>query len=125
MKSVLVIVVVMVCIPALFAQDSLLTEERLKRQLLELRTDVDQIQLNLSTAEKKFKRGILVATIGYTLTISGGLMLGRKNDQAGQALLVAGGVTGAFGTVLLVDSFKYLGRAGRKKKAADEFHSGK
>jgi hypothetical protein len=90
--------------------------EDLKRQVLSLQQDVDNIQLNLSISEKKFKRGILVATIGYTLTITGGLMLGRQNDQLGQGLLIAGGVTGALGTVLMVDSFKYLGRAGRKKR---------
>jgi hypothetical protein len=90
--------------------------EDLKKQVLSLQQDVDNIQLNLSASEKKFKRGILVATIGYTLTITGGLMLGRQNDQLGQGLLIAGGVTGAVGTVLMVDSFKYLGRAGRAKK---------
>lgn len=90
--------------------------EDLKKQVLSLQHDVENIQLNLSTSEKKFKRGILVATIGYTLTITGGLMLGRQNDQLGQGLLIAGGVTGAVGTVLMVDSFKYLGRAGRNKK---------
>jgi hypothetical protein len=89
--------------------------EDLKKQVLLLQQDVDNIQLNLVTSQKKFKRGILVATIGYTLTITGGLMLGRQNDQLGQGLLIAGGVTGAVGTVLLVDSFKYLGRAGRKR----------
>jgi hypothetical protein len=87
----------------------------LKKQVLLLQQDVDNIQLSLATSQKKFKRGILVATIGYTLTITGGLMLGRQNDQLGQGLLIAGGVTGAVGTVLLVDSFKYLGRAGRKR----------
>jgi hypothetical protein len=87
----------------------------LKKQVLLLQQDVDNIQLNLVTSQKKFKQGILVATIGYTLTITGGLMLGRQNDQLGQGLLIAGGVTGAVGTVLLVDSFKYLGRAGRKR----------
>jgi hypothetical protein len=91
--------------------------EQLKAQILSLREDVSRIELNLATSEKKFKRGILVATIGYSLVITGGLMLGRENDRLGQRLLVAGGITGAVGTVLLVDSFKYLGRAGRKKKS--------
>ena len=89
--------------------------EQLKAKILLLREDVSRIELNLATSEKKFKKGILVATIGYSLVITGGLMLGRENDQLGQRLLIAGGVTGAVGTVLLVDSFKYLGRAGRKK----------
>lgn len=98
------------------AQQSPATEEELKKQILELNERMDQVQLNLVTSEKKFKRGILVATIGYSLTITGGLMLGRSNDQLGQVLLVAGGATGAVGTVLMIDSFKYLGRAGRREK---------
>ena len=52
--------------------------------------------------------------IGYSVTIAGGLMLGRKYDDAGKVLLIAGGVTGIVGTVLLVDSFKYLGRPHRR-----------
>jgi hypothetical protein len=98
-----------------YAQQLPADVEQLKAQVLSLRQDVSRIELNLTTSEKKFKRGILVATIGYSLVITGGLMLGRQNDQLGQGLLVAGGVTGALGTVLMVDSFKYLGRAGRKK----------
>ncbi len=101
-----------------FAQQTpaLYKEEELKKQILELNERIDQVQVNLVTSEKKFKRGILVATIGYTLTITGGLMLGRSNDQLGQVLLVTGGATGAVGTVLMLDSFKYLGRAGKRKK---------
>lgn len=97
------------------AQQSPASIEELKQQVLGLNERMDQVQLNLSTSEKKFKRGILVATIGYSLTITGGLMLGRSNDQLGQVLLVTGGATGAVGTVLMIDSFKYLGRAGRRR----------
>jgi hypothetical protein len=56
----------------------------------------------MATSEKKFKRGILIATIGYSVTIAGGLMLGRKYDDAGKVLLITGGATGILGTVLLV-----------------------
>lgn len=100
---------------ALKAQQSPTTVEDLKQQVLSLNERMDQVQLNLVTSEKRFKRGILVATIGYSLTITGGLMLGRSNDQLGQVLLVAGGATGTVGTVLMIDSFKYLGRAGKKR----------
>jgi hypothetical protein len=100
---------------ASYSQQSPTDVDDLKKQVLSLQRDVDNIQLNLATSQKKFKRGILVATIGYSLTIAGGLMLGRENDKTGQVLLIAGGATGAVGTVLLVDSFKYLGRAGKKR----------
>ncbi|MEQ9165369.1 MAG: hypothetical protein RLO12_03865 [Fulvivirga sp.] len=43
-------------------------------------------------------------------------MLGRENDELGQGLLVAGGVTGGIGTYMLVDAFKYLGRVRRNTK---------
>ncbi|MGF1638034.1 MAG: hypothetical protein ACFCUU_13235 [Cyclobacteriaceae bacterium] len=90
-------------------------EEDLKQALLELRTDVDNIQFNLGKSHKRFKLGIAAATIGYTVTIAGGLMLGRENDQLGQGLLIAGGAIGLTGTVILVDAFRFVGRASGNK----------
>jgi hypothetical protein len=86
-----------------------------RSELINLRADVNNIQLNLGKSEKRFKKGILVSTIGYSVTIAGGLMLGRKQDDLGKVLLVTGGATGITGTFLLVDAFKFLGRASRKK----------
>ena len=107
----------LIFLPAItFAQQATPDPAEVKQQILELNQRLDQVQSNLATSEKKFKRGILVATLGYTLTITGGLMLGRENDKIGQALLVTGGATGTVGTVLMIDSFKYLGRAGTRKK---------
>jgi hypothetical protein len=98
-----------------FAQTQTKDVEELKKEILLLRADVDNIQVNLSESEKKFKRGIAVATIGYTMVIAGGLMLGRENDDLGKVLLVTGGVTGITGTIMMVDAFKYLGRASRRR----------
>lgn len=89
--------------------------DSLKNEILQLKADVHTIQLNLVQGEKKFKRGILVATIGYSVTIAGGLMLGRKYDDLGKVLLVTGGATGITGTFMMLDAFKYLGRAGHPK----------
>lgn len=90
--------------------------EQLKREILILHQDVETIQINLGKAENKFKRGIGMATLGYSVTIAGGLMLGRKNDDLGKVLLVSGGAIGITGTILMVDAFKYLGRASRKQQ---------
>jgi hypothetical protein len=90
--------------------------DSLRKEILSLKGDVENIQINLVKAQKNFKRGITTATIGYSLTIAGGLMLGRKNDDLGKALLVAGGITGITGTILMVDAFKYLGRGGKSKR---------
>jgi len=101
-----------------FAQTEPKDVEELKKEILLLRADVDNIQVNLTESEKKFKRGIAVATLGYSMVIAGGLMLGRENDDLGKGLLIAGGVTGITGTIMMVDAFKYLGRAGKKKSGS-------
>lgn len=101
-----------------YAQIETKDVEELKKEILLLRADVDNIQLNLSQSERKFKRGIAVATVGYTMVIAGGLMLGREKDDLGKGLLIAGGVTGITGTIMMVDAFKYLGRAGKKKSGS-------
>jgi len=90
---------------------TLIPEDTLRQQVLRLQQDMDRVKVNLGQAQAKFQRGIALATIGYSVTIAGGLMLGRDNDKLGQGLLIAGGATGITGTFLLVDSFKYLGRA--------------
>ncbi len=88
--------------------------DSLKQEILALRADVQAIKLDMAIGGKKFKRGILVATIGYSVTIAGGLMLDRKHDDVGKVLLVTGGATGIIGTVMMLDSFKYLGRPYRR-----------
>jgi RNase P/RNase MRP subunit p29 len=98
-------------------QSNTVDVEQLKREVLLLQSDVENIQINLNQSQNKFKRGIALATLGYTVTIAGGLMLGRKNDDLGKGLLIAGGATGITGTIMMVDAFKYLGRAGRVKAA--------
>ncbi|HAC24350.1 MAG TPA: hypothetical protein DCE81_05495 [Cytophagales bacterium] len=97
------------------AQQNIMSQDSLKMQILQMEQRLDNIEVNLGLSQKKFQTGMLVATIGYTVTIAGGLMLGREQDQLGQVLLVAGGATGITGTYMLVDSFKYLGRASGKK----------
>ncbi len=108
------IILIIFCVPlSIQAQQQ---EEALRKEILELRADVENIQINLVTGEKKFKQGIFVATLGYSITIAGGLMLGRANDDLGKVLLVTGGATGITGTAMMLDAFKYLGRAGKPKR---------
>lgn len=107
MKSCFVLCFLLVTVSVSYSQSDL---DSLKREILSLKAEVDNIHLNLEKSKSKFQQGIFVATLGYSVTIAGGLMLGRQNDKLGQALLVAGGATGLTGTFLLVDSFKYLGR---------------
>jgi hypothetical protein len=90
--------------------------DSLNRVILELNLDVNNIKINLGRVEQRFKTGIVVSTIGYSTVIAGGLMLGRKNDDVGKALLVTGGACGVTGTILMLDAFKFLGVASGKDK---------
>lgn len=90
--------------------------DSLHAKILNLQADVDHIKLNLGRVEKRFKTGIAVSTVGYSTVIAGGLMLGRKNDELGKGLLIAGGICGVTGTILMVDAFRFLGIASGKKK---------
>lgn len=89
--------------------------DSLKREILAIKQATQDINLRINNADKQFRAGILVSTLGYSITIAGGLMLGRTNDQLGQALLVAGGITGATGTYIMVDSYRVLSGKRRKK----------
>lgn len=88
--------------------------DTLKQQILAIKTDVDEMKFNLQMGRKRLQQGIIVATLGYSITIAGGLILGR-NDDLGKALLVTGGLTGITGTFLLVDGFRYIGQASRPR----------
>ena len=88
--------------------------DSLKYRVKTLELKVQDIDLRMNDANKQFKTGVLVSTLGYTVTIAGGLMLGRERDSLGQTLLVIGGATGITGTYLLMDSFNVL--AGKRKK---------
>ncbi|MEM6643708.1 MAG: hypothetical protein AAF616_12070 [Bacteroidota bacterium] len=90
--------------------------DSLRKAIINLDSRISEVELNLETSQKKFRSGILIATLGYTTTIAGGLMLGRQNDELGQGLLMVGGATGIFGTYKMVDAFRFLTGQKRKKK---------
>ncbi len=81
--------------------------DSLKRSLTRVEADLYQVQLNLHQSQQQLKSGILVATLGYTVTIIGGQLLGTK-PKVGEALLYVGGATGIVGTVVLFKGFKKI-----------------
>lgn len=84
-----------------------IASDSLKRTILQLDRDLRQVELNLHQSQQQLKTGILVATLGYTVTIIGGQLLGTK-PQTGEALLYVGGATGLVGTVILFKGFKKI-----------------
>lgn len=81
--------------------------DSLKRTIFTIQQDVETIQLNLNKSKRTLKMGILVATIGYSVTILGGQLL-DYNYQLGEALLYTGGAIGIGGTIILVKGFNKL-----------------
>ncbi len=81
--------------------------DSLKRAIIQLDQDLYQVELNLHQSQKQLKTGILVATLGYTVTIIGGQLLGTE-PEIGEALLYVGGATGIVGTVVLFKGFKKI-----------------
>lgn len=91
-----------------FAQEYSRQElDSIKRAVFNLQTDVEEIQFNLYNAKKTLKTGIFIATLGYTVTIIGGQLLGT-NPQLGEVLLYTGGAIGIGGTIVLVNGFNKI-----------------
>ncbi|MHA7129123.1 hypothetical protein [Algoriphagus namhaensis] len=86
---------------------SKLPQDTLQRTIIQLQQDLYQVELNLHQAQRDLKTGILISTIGYSVTILGGQLLG-DNPDLGRTLLYVGGATGITGTVFLVKGFKKL-----------------
>lgn len=87
--------------------------DSLRAEILRLRADLDATRDNLRISHRKFRSGILVSGIGYSITILGGVLLGSQDySDWGQPLVVAGGVIGFSGALLLLNSNKFIGRAG-------------
>jgi len=89
--------------------------DSIKSEIFTIKNDLNQIQLQLSDAKKTLKTGIFVATLGYTVTIIGGQLLGT-NPEVGEVLLYAGGAIGVGGTIVLVNGFNKISLSKPKRR---------
>lgn len=100
------------CFEQLHAQNNQQIDS-LKREILNLKVDLEGTQANLRLSHKRFKQGIFTSAIGYSIVIAGGILLGTDNlNEWGQPLIFAGGVVGFAGAIMLYNSNKYIGLAG-------------
>lgn len=111
MNKIIVITLLLLILPfyKAFCQTEITKQEfdSLKRVIVQMDTDLKQIDYNLSNAKRSLKTGVFIATIGYSVTIMGGQLLG-VNPDLGKALLYTGGAIGIGGTVLLVKGFNRI-----------------
>ncbi len=114
-KNILVAIALLISFPFITKGQMKASEnlDSLKREILNLQTDVQNIQLSMSKTKKTLKKGIFVATLGYTITIIGGQLLGVR-PELGEALLYTGGAIGIGGTVILVNGFNKMDQFNRQ-----------
>jgi hypothetical protein len=88
--------------------------DSLVNAVVNLEKEIYEVKLNLHQSQKQLKTGIFVATLGYTVTIIGGQLLGTR-PELGEALLYTGGAIGIAGTVVLVKGFNKISLGPPKK----------
>lgn len=112
----------MVFIPMLLtAQD-----EELKERILKVEQTQEQIQVNLAKGHKEFSTGTFFLIGGVATTVLATVLYNKgtrnqNSDEQGKirpspVLLCIGGGMITAGTVIQIDSYKWIGRAGRKRK---------
>lgn len=108
MKNVLVLTLFFLIQTELSAQSyQIESSDTIPKTILLLEKRVFEIENNLYQSKKQLKTGIFVATLGYTVTIIGGQLLG-SNPKLGETLLYVGGGIGISGTVVLVKGFNKI-----------------
>jgi hypothetical protein len=83
------------------------TIEELKRDILQLQQDTQDLQLNLHKAHREFRTGTIFYAVGLGLTV-----LAAGSDRPSDGLILIGTGFLIAGGVLHIDSHKYIGRAG-------------
>jgi hypothetical protein len=81
--------------------------EELKREILQIKEETRQMQLNLHKAHREFRTGTIFYAIGIGLTV---LLAGQENPSPGLVLIGSGFLI--TGGILHIDSHKHIGRAG-------------
>ncbi|SNS21742.1 hypothetical protein SAMN06295967_105149 [Belliella buryatensis] len=89
--------------------------DSLIKQVIVLDQELYQVQLNLNQSQKQLKTGIFIATVGYSVTILGGQLLG-SNPDLGKTLLYTGGAIGIGGTYTLVRGFNKISLGPPRKR---------
>lgn len=87
----------------------------LKKDLAWLRTDLTNVQLNLSLSHRKFKIGALLLGAGVAGFFLGSFSTASNSGYPTQlgSLLILGGLGATVtGTILMINSHKYIGKAG-------------
>jgi hypothetical protein len=100
-------------------------QEVLKKDILNLNTEVFEMKMNLDMCHKRFKTGLLTEIAGAGLFVLGTLLLSSTtstSSSSSQELATVGsamvlfGISGiVVGNIFMTNSHKYIGYAGQRK----------
>lgn len=101
--------------------DSLITNEikLIKQKILALETNTEILQSNLNKCHKQWSLGLGINAAGLGFSGVGTWLLietstnpTRKDPTVGYAMIASGGVLSLIGTLVMLESHRYIGEAG-------------
>ena len=114
MKKTILILLSLLTFSIMNAQFDTTINGRLKR--LELNNEV--IQNNLIRCHKKWTKGLNISGVGFMVTVFGGYTVMNYNNNSnsttniGLVITGTGGLLSIIGSLIMIDSHKYIGRSG-------------
>lgn len=87
--------------------------DSLKQRILKLETEVSTIDHNLTQSHKQFQRGYVALILGTLANVA--YIHSVKVDNKREILLYVEIPVSLYGSILMVDSHKYIGRSRRRK----------
>ena len=124
MKKVSILIVLVAGWLTLSAQDS---EVELKDRILKLEQSTNDIQISLEKSHKKFSTGTLLIIGGSATLLTSSILYAKQSKEDSKwdngsllrpspvMLFIGSGLVTA-GTIIQIDSHKWIGRAGRRSK---------
>lgn len=98
--------------------------DSLKQKVLNMDVAINAIHHNMMHSHKEFKAGTSLIILGTIMTIAGSLILQDKDGTVTRTnknptLIYLGTGVVTIGTIIQIDSHKWIGRGGREKRAKD------
>lgn len=95
--------------------------DSLKQKILKMDAAINTIHLNLTKSHKQFKTGTLIMIAGAAMSLVGVQIIskeaGDSNNNYDKPHLLYGGLAlTTVGTIIQIDSHKWIGRGGRRER---------
>lgn len=89
--------------------------DSLSQELRQMKHDFNEVKLNLDKCHQQFRQGLLITYAGSVLLTGGILMMteGKAPSFGNYLVLGYGSLIVTYGSIKMIDSHKYIGRAGR------------